>query len=392
MGTNSPNKFWNEIKKLGPSQTQIPMKVYKDNTLTDDIPYVLQTWEKELKNLYNPQVEADKINVKFAHEVLTVKADIENEIADNLFEENYILNSPISIEEITRVCRKLKNKKTPGIDKIPNEVLKHKEIHEALLKLFSFCFENGTVPDIWSKAIIKPIPKNSNKDLYVPLHYRGISLLSCVGKLYTSLLNHRINQYLDVLGIIVEEQNGFRSKRSCEDQIFSLTSIIQHRKASKLDTFAALIDMNKAFDSINRPLLLYKLLRYNIQGKMYNAIKLEGVLALSSLNLSNLKIVVIELMKKRITLLWYQFLVMGQEYGGFNKDGPAEKIYNRALRYFLGVNKFTANLFLQGDSGWLPPKYLFYLSALRYWNKLCQFDNTCIPKQIFNWTFQFKKH
>ena len=77
---------------------------------------------------------------------------------------------------------------------------------------------------------------------------------------------------------------------------------------------------------------------------------------------------------------------------GFNKDGPAEKIYNRALRYFLGVNKFTANLFLQGDSGWLPPKYVFYLSALRYWNKLCQFDNTRIPKQIFNWTFQFKKH
>ena len=56
---------------------------------------------------------------------------------------------------------------------------------------------------------------------------------------------------------------------------------------------------------------------------------------------------------------------------GFSKDGPAEKIYNSSLQYFLGVNKFTANLFLQGDSGWLPPKYLFYLSALRYWNKLC---------------------
>ena len=77
---------------------------------------------------------------------------------------------------------------------------------------------------------------------------------------------------------------------------------------------------------------------------------------------------------------------------GFNKDGQQKKNYNRALQYFLGVNKFTENLFLQGDSGWLPTKYLFYLSALRYWNKLCQFDNTHIPKQVFNWTFQFKKH
>ena len=97
-------------------------------------------------------MDADKINVKFAHEVLTLKADIENDIAYNLFEENYILKNLLSIEEITHVCRKVKNKKTPGIDKIPNEVLKHKEIHETLLKLFSFCFENGIVTDIWTKA------------------------------------------------------------------------------------------------------------------------------------------------------------------------------------------------------------------------------------------------
>ena len=55
-------------------------------------------------------------------------------------------------------------------------------------------------------------------------------------------------------------------------------------------------------------------------------------------------------MKKCITLLWYQFLVMGQEYVGLTRK-KAEKNYNRALQYFLGVNKFTANLCLQGDSG-----------------------------------------
>ena len=88
------------------------------------------------------------------------------------------------------------------------------------------------------------------------------------------------------MGTIVEEQNGFRSKQSCEDHIFSLTSIIQHRKASKLDTFAAFIDMNKAFDSVIRPLLLYKLLRYNIQGKMYNAIKALYCRTFSCINLN----------------------------------------------------------------------------------------------------------
>ena len=41
---------------------------------------------------------------------------------------------------------------------------------------------------------------------------------------------------------------------------------------------------------------------------------------------------------------------------GYNRRGPAQKIYSRALRYFMGVNRFTANLFLQGDSGWLSPE------------------------------------
>ena len=30
----------------------------------------------------------------------------------------------------------------------------------------------------------------------------------------------------------------------------------------------------------------------------------------------------------------------------------------------MGVNKFTANLFLQGDSGWLFPEYIFRLAML----------------------------
>ena len=78
-------------------------------------------------------------------------------------------------------------------------MLKNKEMQEVLLKLFSFCFENGIDPDISSKASIKPIPKNSNKDLYVPLHCGGTSLLFCVGKLFTSLLSHRINQLIFAL-------------------------------------------------------------------------------------------------------------------------------------------------------------------------------------------------
>ena len=72
---------------------------------------------------------------------------------------------------------------------------------------------------------------------------------------------------------IVEEQNGFRRNRSCEEHVFTLHSVIQNRLNDGKDTFVAFIDMCKAFDWIDRSLLLYKLLKTNISGKMYFAIK-----------------------------------------------------------------------------------------------------------------------
>ena len=134
-------------------------------------------------------------------------------------------------------------------------------------------FNSGLVPTIWLKSIINPIPKGSKKDPYTPLNYRGISLQSCVYKVYSGLLNSRISAYCEMLNLIEDEQNGFRKTRSCEDHIFSVTSIIQNKLNTKDSVFAAFIDLEKAFDWIDRDLLLYRLLQYNIDGKMYKCIK-----------------------------------------------------------------------------------------------------------------------
>ena len=65
------------------------------------------------------------------------------------------------------------------------------------------------------KSYNKPIPKRSNKNPYVPLNYRGISLISSVAKTYFSLLNNRIVHYCNELELFADEQNGFRPGRSC---------------------------------------------------------------------------------------------------------------------------------------------------------------------------------
>lgn len=152
-------------------------------------------------------------------------------------------------------------------------MLKFLIIIDVLYSLFNLCFDTGIIPSVWRKATITPIPKDVTKDKRIPLNYRGISLLSVVSKLYSSVLNDRLKKHLEDQELLVDEQNGFRPKRSCEDHLFTSCTIIRNRLLNKLDTFGTFIDIKKAFDFVDRDILLYNLLSNSINGKFYNSIK-----------------------------------------------------------------------------------------------------------------------
>ena len=65
-------------------------------------------------------------------------------------------------------------------------------------------------------------------------------------------------------------------------------------------------------------------------------------------------------------------------------DEP-EKIHNRAIRYFLGVNEKSPILGLRGDMGWREPKVRQSIEKFRLWNRLVSMDNSRLTKVIFNW-------
>ena len=143
-------------------------------------------------------------------------------------------------------------------------------------------------PTLWKRCNITPVPKSAMKDPHLPINYRGISLLSCVGKMYSSLLSNRILSYCELCNILVDEQNGFRKNRSCNDHIFSLSCIIRNRLNKGKPTFAAFLDMEKAFDKVDRNLLLLRLLQYGIDDKMYYSIKNMYVDNIARVKVNNL--------------------------------------------------------------------------------------------------------
>ena len=198
------------------------------------------------------------------------KTEILGQVEENV---DNVLNVEISTFELKKAIKWLKNNKSASFDSIPNQILKNESIFLQLHYLINKLFEIGIIPSAWKKALISPIPKCPTKDPRIPLNNRGINLLSCAGKLYTSCINARVNSFFEEEGMYHDEQNGFRAKRSCEDHIFVLSTIIGNRILQGLSTFCAFIDMKKAFDWVNRELLFYVLLKNGIKGKIFNNIK-----------------------------------------------------------------------------------------------------------------------
>ena len=128
------------------------------------------------------------------------------------------------------------------------------------------------IPSTWYKAIIRPILKKG-KDPLFPLSHRGINLMSTIAKVFSSILNKRLTDFLETNRIYAEEQNGFRRLRSCLDHLYALTTVIRNRKLLKLDTYCAFVDFEKAFDSVEYPFLWYKMLASGIHGKMLKIIQ-----------------------------------------------------------------------------------------------------------------------
>ena len=143
----------------------------------------------------------------------------------NISDQNNCLNCPINSKEIETCINKLKTNKAAGIDSIINEYIKTTKCKMLPIytALFNLIFETGCIPRKWSEGLIIPIYKNKG-DPTEPLNYRPITLLSCISKLFTSVLNSRITHFLEEENILRENQAGFRQHYSTIDHIFTLNS------------------------------------------------------------------------------------------------------------------------------------------------------------------------
>ena len=279
LATEKSPKIWDKLKQLNDKKT--PEKVLEivkeDKSISRDIGEILQRWHHDIAKLYSGLREDPNISFddSFYSDIVAKKREFEQlqelERTDtSLKNENEIdINLDISYSEVAKAIDRAKCGKS--FLEVPNDALKNENAKLLLHRLYNMCFKTGLNPTDWYFSNIVPIPK-PDKDHRDPLQNRCITIICCVAKVYSSILNSRIQQFIESKGLLVEEQNGFRASRSCIDHIFVLVTILRNRLAMGKDTFLAFVDYKKAFDSVDQDMLLYKLYQIGIRDKMYRAI------------------------------------------------------------------------------------------------------------------------
>ena len=121
--------------------------------------------------------------------------------------------------------------------------------------LFNTIFDYAVFPSNWRLGIITFIFKKGRRNN--PSNYRGICVLSSLGKVLTGILSTRIVRWIEEKFILSESQAGFRKDRSTVDHIFVLKTILDKFLTRKEGSFCCLfVDFSKAFDYVTEITLL----------------------------------------------------------------------------------------------------------------------------------------
>ena len=236
--------FWKNVQNVSFKATQPKSNIDID------------TWFKHFKSLL--EIDTDSENVSTDMEDVHI---------------NGCIDRPISKEEVLMAIRKLKNRKSAGPDGIIGELIKHsnEQMIDFFVKFFNTLFDKGVYPENWMESIILPLFQKG--DVNNPNNYRGISLSDVSSKVFGSIINRRLQEWVEENNITNEYQAGFKKGYSTIDHMFTLLALVQKQFSFNRKLYVAFIDFQKAFDSINRSLLWSILLKNGINGKLFRCVK-----------------------------------------------------------------------------------------------------------------------
>ena len=197
------------------------------------------------------------------------------------------MNARIEREEIECAIKEIRES-APGKDGVRIGYIRYasEEVKVRVISLVQRMFEEG--PGGWEESLRKGVmvPLFKKGDRNDRNNYRGVCLLAMGSRILARILAKRLGRWAERLGMLDENQSGFRTGRSTGDAAQILIRMQEdvddyrrrlgdrYEEVRSSDRWpqARLLDLRKAYPRVSKPALWGLLERYGLSGKALEAI------------------------------------------------------------------------------------------------------------------------
>ena len=164
--------------------------------------------------------------------------------------------------QVEKLLNELNVRKSPGHDMIPPRLIKESAavVARPLTTIINYCIEHCCYPSSWKKGIVTPLFKKN--DEHSKVNYRPVTVLPALNNIFERLLAGQLCEfYREILSDFI---SAYRKFHSCETSLLRLTEDWRMMRDRGELVAVVSMDLSKAFDVIQYPLLLSKLKAYGM--------------------------------------------------------------------------------------------------------------------------------
>ena len=271
----NPKFFYCYAKKFSKTNTEIAAFDKEDGESTDDpeeqaemlqaqYESVASEPKKEFEvepNFFTKEDECSECKEEKVHEC-------KEDISENPETKPTITDIYFSVSDVSKCIEMMSAGAAAGPDGIPAAMLKGAKTTFAIMisDILRTSLDSGNIPNVLKLAHIIPLHKGGNRA--EPSNYRPISLTSHLIKTMERVVRAEMVSYLEFHMLMDPRQHGSRVGRSTLSQLLVHQDEVLKALEEGFNIDTIYTDFSKAFDKCDFGILLHKIKKLGIKGKL----------------------------------------------------------------------------------------------------------------------------
>ena len=142
------------------------------------------------------------------------------------------------------------------LDPCPTYLVKecNKELLPYITHLINMSLECGQFPEIWKRAVVKPLIKKANLAA-VYSNYRPVSNLSFISKLCEKVVINQLQQHIETNNLSLTLNSAYKALHSTETALLKVQTDILNSIGNGHVILLVMLDLSAAFDTIDHGVL-----------------------------------------------------------------------------------------------------------------------------------------